>query len=595
MARAIPLAAIINYTTGQTIANGPAVALCDPSGATCSRDVTIQAYGSPTHLVADVQGYFRSVATGGVGTALLADGAVTAAKIAPGAVVKSLNSQTDAVTLAGANGLSVVAGSGTVTVTSSATSASTPGTIVLRDSSGDFSAGTITATLSGSATSATGFTGSLAGEVTGTQAATFVPNAVSTNTASAIVRRDSSGGFLAGTVGLAGNLELPDTASASLGVLTKGGVPFLHNFGITNTFAGSGAGNFSLTGGSNSAFGFQALAANTTGSNNSAFGFQALASNTTATHNSAFGFAALAANTTGWYNSAFGFQALTANTTACCNSAFGFGVLSANTEGTYNSAAGFQALAANTTGEFNSAFGHQALFANTTGHENAAFGSYALFRNTTGSYNVAVGNFAGGNLTSGSSNIYLGNAGAASESGVIRIGTVGTHAATYIAGISGVAPAGPTLTVVVGANGQLGTGSAAGTGDITSVNTPSGGGLQGGVTSGDANLSLVTCGTNQVLKASGAGWTCAPDADSGVIEVTGGGGITGSVTGRTLSLGSTATAANAAGRDRGSRRLGELRGGDGRARGQPGPAEHDIRRGGCADQGRHALPPRLRD
>lgn len=64
-----------------------------------------------------------------------------------------------------------------------ATNLNTVSTIVKRDASGNFSAGTITAALSGnastattatSATSATSFTGSLAGDVTGTQSATTV-------------------------------------------------------------------------------------------------------------------------------------------------------------------------------------------------------------------------------------------------------------------------------------------------------------------------------------------------------------------------------------------------------------------------------------
>jgi hypothetical protein len=116
--QAMPLASFINYsnTAGTNLANGLAVALCDPSAATCTNDVTLQANNSAVDLVADVQGYFQRVSAGGVGTALLADGAVTAAKVASGAVVKSLNGQTDAVTLAGSNGLNVVAGSGTVTV-----------------------------------------------------------------------------------------------------------------------------------------------------------------------------------------------------------------------------------------------------------------------------------------------------------------------------------------------------------------------------------------------------------------------------------------------------------------------------------------------
>src|SRR5438477_12620850 len=58
-----------------------------------------------------------------------------------------------------------------------ATSLNTANAIVARDASGNFAAGTITANLSGNATTATtttNFSGSLAGDVTGTQSATVV-------------------------------------------------------------------------------------------------------------------------------------------------------------------------------------------------------------------------------------------------------------------------------------------------------------------------------------------------------------------------------------------------------------------------------------
>ena len=60
------------------------------------------------------------------------------------------------------------------------------------------------------------------------------------------------------------------------------------------------------------------------------------------------------------------------------------------------------------------------------------------------------------NLTTGNFNIDIGNPGVASESRAIRIGTTGTHARTFIAGISGATvPDG--VGVIVGANGKLGT------------------------------------------------------------------------------------------------------------------------------------------
>jgi hypothetical protein len=61
---AIPLASIINYgTVPSSIANGPAVTICNPATTTCTYDVTIQADTNSTELVADVQGYFSLLPT----------------------------------------------------------------------------------------------------------------------------------------------------------------------------------------------------------------------------------------------------------------------------------------------------------------------------------------------------------------------------------------------------------------------------------------------------------------------------------------------------------------------------------------------------
>ncbi len=120
-------------------------------------------------------------------------------------------------------------------------------------------------------------------------------------------------------------------------------------------------------------------------------------------------------------------------------------------------AAGFQALESNDTGNFNTASGQGALTNNTFGSNNAALGQNALVSNTTGSSNVAIGSHAGSNLTTGSNNIDIGNPGIATEAGIIRIGTVGTQTATFIAGISVSAIAGGA--VVVNNKGRLGVAS----------------------------------------------------------------------------------------------------------------------------------------
>jgi hypothetical protein len=66
-----------------------------------------------------------------------------------------------------------------------------------------------------------------------------------------------------------------------------------------------------------------------------------------------------------------------------------------------------------------------------------------------------------------------------------------------------------------------------GGGAITAVNTPAGGGLMGGVTSGAANLSLVnTCGSGQVLQWNGTAWVCASvSSAAGVTSVAAGTGM----------------------------------------------------------------------
>jgi hypothetical protein len=82
----VPLASIINYASlpGLNVANGVAVPLCAAPGP-CPSDLTVQADVSATHLVADVLGFYQPVAAGGIGTILIADGAVTAAKLAANA------------------------------------------------------------------------------------------------------------------------------------------------------------------------------------------------------------------------------------------------------------------------------------------------------------------------------------------------------------------------------------------------------------------------------------------------------------------------------------------------------------------------------
>src|SRR5260370_7317353 len=64
-------------------------------------------------------------------------------------------------------------------------------------------------------------------------------------------------------VDVPGNLTMHDSTDSTVGTVLKEGVPFLHNFGTSNTFLGSGAGNFTMSGSDNTATGVRALQSNT--------------------------------------------------------------------------------------------------------------------------------------------------------------------------------------------------------------------------------------------------------------------------------------------------------------------------------------------
>jgi hypothetical protein len=192
---------------------------------------------------------------------------------------------------------------------------------------------------------------------------------------------------------------------------------------------------------------------------NTFLGDDALINNTTGQTNVAIGAGALFNNTTGSSNIAVGDVALYSNTTGVGNVATGGNALEFNTTADVNTATGFFALWLNTTGSENTATGDGALALNTTGNDNTACGVDALENNSTGSNNIALGQSAG-LFTTGDNNIDIGNegfGGVGSESGVIRMGTEGTHTATYIAGIRGTPLVhGAAASVGITADGQLG-------------------------------------------------------------------------------------------------------------------------------------------
>jgi hypothetical protein len=210
------------------------------------------------------------------------------------------------------------------------------------------------------------------------------------------------------------------------------------------------------TGHDNTAIGSNALAANTNGDNNNAVGSGALSSNTEGFDNVAQGTDALKSNTSGFINTAIGHWAMLSNTTGTGNTAVGALALDLNVDGEDNTGIGIGALTENISGQGNTAVGNAALGL-ATGNGNTAIGEVALANVINGDDNIAVGVSAGINLLTGSNNIYIGNQSPRGhESGSIRIGTTGTHRATFIAGISGATvPTG--VAVIVDATGHLGT------------------------------------------------------------------------------------------------------------------------------------------
>lgn len=262
-----------------------------------------------------------------------------------------------------------------------------------------------------------------------------------------------------------GNLDLDNTTNANqYGVITKNGVPFIHdfNYGVNgnsittigrNLFIGTNAGNFTM--GATATLSSEA-------SYNTAVGYGSMVANTTGLSNTALGYYSLYANTGGQGNTAIGNMALVNN---LGNSGTG--------EGMYNTAVGYLALFANTTGAYNNAFGEDSLIANVSGIANSAFGNWTLHVNVFGSDNVAMGQkaleFSTGNgntslgveslagITTGNNNTALGiRAGLFETGGIINNNTADDS--LYLGANTKALISGGTNEIVIGAN-AIGNGS----------------------------------------------------------------------------------------------------------------------------------------
>lgn len=268
--------------------------------------------------------------------------------------------------------------------------------------------------------------------------------------------------------------------NTAMGTIALGNLTPTYTSGNNNTAGGYAALDGLTTGANNAAFGTEALLSIYNSSDNTAIGAFSMESasygndNTAVGQRSLGGFnealsqagsdnTAIGSNSmsdyyTGNYNTAVGFNSLAGSElgtgTGSQNTAVGAESMPVNTSGSNNVVSGYETLFKNTTGSWNTASGFRSLYSNTTGANNTAAGISALKSNTTGSYNIAMGNSAGENLTTGSNNIEIGNVGTASDNNVIKIGTEGVQAETFIAGIYNTSVKGSV--VMVNSSGQLG-------------------------------------------------------------------------------------------------------------------------------------------
>lgn len=136
-------------------------------------------------------------------------------------------------------------------------------------------------------------------------------------------------------------------------------------------------------------------------------------------------------------NTAFGFQALAANTAGSTSTAVGYRALKAATTGQFNIAMGGQALSTLTTGQGNTALGYNALQSVVVSNGNTACGDSAL-ATTTGSNNIGLGNAAGAYATS--DNEFFINA-------FDRANYAGDKAKSLIYGVMNVTAASQTLAL----------------------------------------------------------------------------------------------------------------------------------------------------
>jgi len=296
-----------------------------------------------------------------------------------------------ATVVANVGGLSATGVASGANLANAATNSNTPGTIVKRDASGNFSAGAVTA------------------------------DSLTVSTSFVVEPRPASTGSFNNFIGAnAGNANVAGTGNTFVG----------HNSGKanisggSNSFFGLNAGQGNISGQLNVFVGQGAGAFNQSGSNNTFVG-QGAGFNNTADGNSFFGYHAGLTNTSATGNAFFGVSAGELNT-ASNNSFFGSGAGAKNVSGTQNSFFGISAGNL-TTGSFNSFFGAGAGQTTAAGVGNTFVGNIAGNGNTAGSNNTFLGASTGASMTTESHNLLVGDA-ADGTAGITNSTAIGPNA-----------------------------------------------------------------------------------------------------------------------------------------------------------------------
>ncbi|HEY6171299.1 MAG TPA: hypothetical protein VIX80_03470, partial [Candidatus Kapabacteria bacterium] len=256
-----------------------------------------------------------------------------------------------------------------------------------------------------------------------------------------------------------GGINIPVSASSGEGVIFQNGSRMIHSKAGHSFFAGYLSGNLTMSGGTNTGIGAEALQGITSGSHNTGVGTQALYQIQSGGSNTAVGGYSLGGLTTGADNTAVGQGSLFTMISNSYNTGVGKNALRLTTADA-NTALGFAAGNTNTTGTSNTYLGADADASAVNWSNSTAVGANAQ----VGASNVVVlGSINGVNSASSdtkigigtttpteklevkSGNVLLSNAGTA---GTLGFQGTSTGVSTFAAGAQGAATINYTLPTV---------------------------------------------------------------------------------------------------------------------------------------------------